>query len=179
MQLTSYTDFSLRVLMFVAINKDRLVTVREITNTYNVSRHHMVKVVHNLAKQGFLQTTRGKYGGVRLGRAPHLINIGEVVRCSENNMDIVECLKDTHCDCPITPVCPAKLILKQASDSFLNVLSNYTLADLTIKRDSLSKLYDQQNMPALPNSKPVAQPVLVETVSSLQLSRREFDSSIV
>lgn len=130
MQLTSYTDYSLRALLYLAKNPDRLVTVTEISEHYGVSRNHMVKVVHNLGALKYVQTVRGKSGGVRLAMEPKDIVIGEVVKKTEPHMDIQECFnKDTN-TCPLIDDCRLMGVLYQARASFLSVLDAHTLADM-------------------------------------------------
>lgn len=130
MQLTLYTDYSLRVLIYLGLRRDRLSTVSEIAQSYGISRNHLVKVVHNLSTLGFIYSTRGKGGGLSLARAPELINIGDVVRHTEVNFNIVECFDGKSLNCPITAACRLKGLLGDAAAAFLHVLDGYTLADL-------------------------------------------------
>jgi len=136
MQLTRYTDYSLRVLMYLAVHPERLATITEISTAYDISRNHLVKVVHELGTLGFIQTQRGKQGGIRLAHTPADINVGEVVRKVEKNLNIVNC---TEPKCPILPACDLRGILFQARDAFMAVLDDYTLADL-IKGQRTSQL---------------------------------------
>jgi Rrf2 family nitric oxide-sensitive transcriptional repressor len=131
MQLTRYTDYSLRVLMYLAVHPERLATITEISDAYDISRNHLVKVVHELGTLGFIKTQRGKQGGIRLARAPTEINIGEVVRRVEKNLDIVNCNDPA---CPILPACDLRDVLFEARDAFLRVLDSYTLDDLTAQQ---------------------------------------------
>ncbi|MEJ2347525.1 MAG: Rrf2 family transcriptional regulator [Gammaproteobacteria bacterium] len=131
MQLTRYTDYSLRVLMYLAVHPERLATITEISDAYDISRNHLVKVVHELGTLGFIKTQRGKQGGIRLARAPKEINIGEVVRRVEKNLDIVNCNEPA---CPILPACDLRDVLFEARDAFLSVLDSYTLDDLTAQQ---------------------------------------------
>jgi len=130
MQLTLYSDYSLRVLIYLGLKGSELATITEIATRYDISRNHLVKVVHNLANQGFIVTIRGKGGGMRLARAPQEINIGEVVRMTEMNFTVVECFDPANCRCPITPVCRLKGILHDALERFLGVLDQYTLEEV-------------------------------------------------
>ncbi|MFQ5470128.1 MAG: Rrf2 family transcriptional regulator [Gammaproteobacteria bacterium] len=134
MQLTLYTDYSLRVLIYLGLKGDELTKITELAENYGISRNHLVKVVHNLGTKEFIHTTRGKGGGVRLARRPEQINIGEVVRHTEMNFNIVECFGNKGPGCPITPVCALKGVLGDAFRSFMNVLDQYTLADV-LKND--------------------------------------------
>jgi Rrf2 family nitric oxide-sensitive transcriptional repressor len=131
MRLTLYTDYSLRVLLYLAYNGDRIVTITELANFYKISRNHLVKVVHELGLSGYILTTRGKRGGIRLARPAENIVIGEVVRQTEPDFDLLECLNPLTDHCVITNVCKLKSILFRARDNFLGDLDKYTLADLT------------------------------------------------
>ena len=135
MQLTRYTDYSLRVLAYLSLKNDCAVTISEIANYYDISRNHLVKVVHHLASIGFIKTTRGKGGGIRLAHKPEAICIGDVVRQTEPNFDIVECFNHTNQPCVIEPLCTLKMSLHEASQSFLAVLDKYTLAD-AVRKDN-------------------------------------------
>ncbi len=132
MRLTLYTDYSLRVLIYLAQNPDKLVTISELADFYRISRNHLVKVVHELGLSGYIHTTRGKHGGIRLARAPAQIVIGEVVRKTEPDFDLLECLNPSADRCVITNVCKLKSVLTDARDTFLGQLDKYTLADLTM-----------------------------------------------
>lgn len=128
MQLTRYTDYSLRVLMYLAIHPDRLATIGEISQAYDISRNHLVKVVHELGSLGYVRTQRGKLGGISLGRDATQINIGDVVRHTEKTLEVVNC---TAPACPILPACDLMSVMFEARDAFLAVLDRYTLADIT------------------------------------------------
>ncbi len=145
MQLTLYTDYSLRVLVYLGLKGDDLATITEIADHFGISRNHLVKVVHNLANHDFIQTVRGKGGGMRLARSPDLVNIGDVVRHTEPNFNIVECFDMDNQGCSITPICKLKGALHRASRSFLGVLDEYTLADVLQNRDELSRIIFMEN----------------------------------
>jgi len=130
MQLTLYTDYSLRVLIYLGLKQGELVTISEIAEHYDISRNHLVKVVHGLAKQGFIQSSRGKGGGVALVRQPAQINIGEVVRYAEGDFHMVECFDSDKRSCPIIPACVLIAVLGEATRSFMAVLDRYTLANV-------------------------------------------------
>jgi Rrf2 family nitric oxide-sensitive transcriptional repressor len=130
MQLTRFTDYSLRILIYLALNDDRLVTIAEIARSYDVSQNHLMKIVHQLGGHGYLETVRGKGGGIRLARQAALINIGDVVRDTEEHMDIVECFSLEFKDCPLLPSCALKSILTDARKNFLATLDRYNLSDL-------------------------------------------------
>lgn len=143
MQLTQYTDYSLRVLIYLSQKKpEELGTISDISEFYGISRNHLVKVVHNLANQGFIHTVRGKHGGMRLARPASEINIGEVVRLTEPNFEMAECFNNVSNTCVITPVCALKSILKEARNGFFQELDRYTIADALSKKTSLSKRID-------------------------------------
>lgn len=139
MQLTLYTDYSLRVLLYVALKGEQTATISEIAEAYGVSRNHLVKVVHHLGKLGYLETTRGRSGGLALARDPADINVGEVVEAVEPTMDLVECFDMARNTCPIAPACRLKGVLTQANRAFLAVLKEYTLQDLLVSRGPMKK----------------------------------------
>ncbi len=141
MQLTLYTDYSLRVLIYLGVHHNRLATISEIAAGYGgISRNHLVKVVHNLSIHGYIRTTRGKGGGLMLAREPRAINIGDVVRHTEVNFDVVECFDKERNRCPITPACRLKGALREALSAFMVVLDGYTLADVLANKHELSAL---------------------------------------
>ncbi len=139
MQLTQYTDFALRTLLYLALTTEN-VTITEIAERYNISRNHLVKVVHNLGKLGYITTVRGRQGGLRLARAPESINLGEVVRRTEPNFNLVECFDRMNDQCILTPGCQLKSVLGKAFKAFMGVLDEYTLADLISNRRELERL---------------------------------------
>ena len=138
MQLTLYTDYSLRVLIYLGLNPSRLTTITDIAQSYGISRNHLVKVVHNLATQGFIQTSRGRGGGILLARPASEINIGDVVRHTEVNFHLVECFDLERNTCPIAAACFLKSALYEAQKAFIAVLDNYTLASVLDNHDWLS-----------------------------------------
>ncbi len=140
MQLTYYTDYSLRVLMYLAVQRERMVNISEIAERYGISRNHLVKVVHNLARGGFIKSYRGKGGGVKLARDPEQINIGEVVRYTEGPPKPVECFDAKRNRCVIANVCGLADVIAEACDNFFATLDRYTLADLLKRRVRLSKI---------------------------------------
>lgn len=140
MRLTVYTDYSLRVLMYVALHPQRRPTIAEIASSYGISRNHLMKVVYELGVAGYMETVRGQNGGVRLARRPEDIVIGEVVRRTEPDLALVPCLEPTEGACVITPACKLRHALQAARDAFLAVLDSYTLADLTVNREALNSL---------------------------------------
>lgn len=142
MRLTVYTDYSLRVLIFAALHPERVVTIDEIAHCYAISRNHLTKVVHRLGLRGYLDTVRGKGGGLRLALPPARICIGEVVRATEEDLALVECFRPAENRCRITPACTLRSILQEAIEAFLDVLDGYTLAELITNRGDLLGLLD-------------------------------------
>jgi Rrf2 family nitric oxide-sensitive transcriptional repressor len=130
MQLTLFTDYSLRVLVFLGAHPDRLCTISEAAEAYRISGNHLMKVVNRLSSGGYIETVRGKGGGMRLSRAPRMINIGEVVRHMEDRFDIVECFNEETQDCPLFPACTLRSILVDAQRNFLATLDRHTLQDV-------------------------------------------------
>lgn len=131
MQLTLYTDYTLRVLIYLSRRPQAPVTIAEIAAYYAISRNHLVKVVHNLAVLGYIHTTRGKGGGLRLLLDPEKISVGEIVRKVEPHFDIVECFDSEKNACIIDPICVLKNALFQAKTDFLATLDRYPLAQAT------------------------------------------------
>jgi len=139
MQLTHYTDYGLRVLIFLSIQKDeRRVTISEISKHFKIPRNHLVKVVHRLGQLKYIHSTRGKNGGIVLGQSADAIKIGDVVRQMESKLDVVNC--ESPSPCPIKPNCQLKSILNEAGDAFLKVLDQYTIADLQQAPEQLKVL---------------------------------------
>ena len=140
MQLTLYTDYSIRVLLYLAAKPEAPSTITEIAESFGISRNHLVKVVHNLALKDFIRTTRGKKGGMVLERSPESISVGALVRQTEPDFRIVECMGDERSACPIDEVCGLKGVLTAAREAFLNTLDQFTLADITQNRMLLRPL---------------------------------------
>ena len=130
MHLTRYTDYSLRVLIYLGTRQDKLATISEIAAYHDISRNHLMKVVHQLGAHGYIDTLRGKGGGIKLARKPEHIVVGDVVRSMEENMDIVACFQPGFSDCILAPSCRLKSAMGEALHSFLATLDLYTLADL-------------------------------------------------
>lgn len=129
MRITRYTDYSLRVLMYLALKGQKQSTIQEIADSYDISKNHLMKVVQALNNQGYLIASRGKNGGLRLNGEPADINIGELVRGTEQDLALVECFGSEN-SCTITPACQLKKVLAEALEGFFKVLDQYTLADL-------------------------------------------------
>ncbi|PCJ41895.1 MAG: Rrf2 family transcriptional regulator [Alphaproteobacteria bacterium] len=131
MKLTAFTDYSLRLLMYVAVNDDRLVSIREVAEVFDISRNHLMKIVHELGKGGYLKTVRGKNGGFRLGKPARDINLGTLIRYTEDDLSVVECLGGKKSQCKIIELCMLAGVLQMALDAFFDVLDRHTLEDLT------------------------------------------------
>lgn len=129
MRITRYTDYSLRVLMYLAQKGETLSTIAEIAESYNISKNHLMKVVQELNSKGYLIATRGKNGGLRLNGKPEDINVGALVRDTEQDLELVECFGSNN-HCVITPVCQLRVALAEALQAFFAKLDEYTLADL-------------------------------------------------
>lgn len=132
MRLTLFTDYALRVLMYLGLKRGELATIREIAERYRISENHLMKVVHQLGKDGFVDTIRGRQGGLMLARAPKEINIGDVVRRYEDDLRLVECFDRKTNTCPIAGACSLTGVIGDALAAFLKVLDRKTLADVLI-----------------------------------------------
>lgn len=137
MQLTRYTDFSLRVLMYLALAPDRRVTISEISRRFEISRNHLMKVVHGLSTQGFVATFKGKNGGMCLARPATEIRVGDVVRATEGVLHAVDCDSPP---CPLYDACTLRGMLSKAMAGFLDVLDGVTIGDLTESPGELVRL---------------------------------------
>jgi len=135
MQLTLYTDYSLRVLLYLGEHPDQRITISQMSEYFGISRNHLVKVVHNLGKLKLIHTIRGKNGGMLLAQEPKNINLATVIRKIEPHMNLLECFEDKTNTCPITRSCGLKHILFKAKKSFMGVLKEHTLADLLPEND--------------------------------------------
>lgn len=146
MRLTAFSDYTLRVLMYLALDRSRLATIPEIAAAYDISQNHLMKVVHQLARAGVIESVRGKGGGIRLARAPEAIRIGEIVRAAEGDAPIVECLSDDPHACRIAGACKLTRVLVDAFAALYESLDRYTLADLTAKPKRLASILVAQPM---------------------------------
>lgn len=140
MKLTQYTDYGLRALIALAVAPDRRLTVNGISAAYGISRNHLVKVVAKLADLGYVETTRGKGGGVRLARAPEDIRVGHVVREMEAGLGVVECLGKNGGGCVISPVCQLKGLFEEATQAFLAALDEHRLSELARPQAPVARL---------------------------------------
>jgi Rrf2 family nitric oxide-sensitive transcriptional repressor len=136
-RLTVYTDYSLRLLMYLAVRRDGLATIGEVAEAYGIAKNHLTKVAHQLGLAGDIETVRGKSGGIRLKKPPASINLGAVIRRTEPDMALVPCF-DGQDACAITGACVLQTALHQALAAFLAELDNYTLADLVAPRRKLA-----------------------------------------
>ncbi|MFT3736258.1 MAG: Rrf2 family transcriptional regulator [Rhodocyclaceae bacterium] len=143
MKLTTFTDYSLRVLMYLALDPDRLATIQAIAEAYEISENHLMKVVHHLAKSGLVESLRGKGGGIRLAVPPEDIRLGRVIREAEGDTPIVECFSD-HDTCRITPNCKLAGVLARSFAGLYAALDEYTLADLIEKPKPLQNILQIQ-----------------------------------
>ena len=134
MHLTRYTDYSLRTLIYLGTRPEKLATISEIAAYHDISRNHLMKVVHQLGANNYIDTLRGKGGGIKLARPPGQIVVGDVVRSMEENMDIVACFQPDFSACILAPGCRLKTAMGEALQSFLATLDLYTLADLIGER---------------------------------------------
>ena len=134
MRLTTFTDYSLRVMIYLGLRDNRLATIADIATAYGISKNHLMKVVHFLGQQGYLETQRGKSGGLRLALRPEEINLGKLVRDTESNTVLLECFEPETSECRIEPVCALRGILGRSLQAFFAVLDEYTLADVLSNR---------------------------------------------
>lgn len=140
MHLTTFSDYTLRALIYLALDQTKLATIPVIATAYGISENHMKKVVHQLACAGMVKTLRGKGGGIRLALPPENIRLGEIVRAAEGAAPIVECLGEGESACCISPACRLNGILVRAFDALYDVLDEYTLADLVGNRRALKQV---------------------------------------
>lgn len=140
MRLTLHTDYALRVLLYLGLTLDRRVSIREIAERYDISENHLIKIVHRLGQGGFVRTMRGRGGGLMLGRPAEEINIGDLVRFTEEDMALVACFQSGQ-SCALTGVCRLQGVLGNALGAFMAVLDTQTLADLLAPpgHDALAK----------------------------------------
>lgn len=141
MRFTRYTDFAMRVLMYLGLRDEGdLSTIKEIAKRYSISENHLMKVVHQLGRNGFVTTVRGRQGGMRLAVPPGDINLGNVVRRCEDDMRLVECVDVENNTCPISDICALPPVFSEALNAFLAVLDRYTLEDMLAPRQELRQI---------------------------------------
>lgn len=130
MKLTAYTNYALRTLMFCALHPGQLVRIEDVSSAYGISRAHLLKAARHLGQLGYLENIRGRSGGVRLGRAPEDIVIGEVVRHTEGDLELVECFNPDSNTCPLIGVCKLSVLFRTGLKAFFAELDKVTLADM-------------------------------------------------
>lgn len=135
MRLTRYTDYAMRVLLHLGIEPERMASIADIARAYGISRNHLMKIVHDLAKAGYLETTRGRSGGIRLSRSPEQINLGDVLRHTEEGFDLVDCA-----NCVIAPACGLTAVVSEALHAFLAVFDSFSLADILGRKQELREI---------------------------------------
>ncbi|MDN5842896.1 MAG: Rrf2 family transcriptional regulator [Alcaligenaceae bacterium] len=129
MRLTNLSDYAMRLLMYLGRHPERLCTIAEVAQAYGISEPHLMKITHRLARNGWVHTVRGKHGGMRLAHEPGAIPLGAVIRDTENDLDLVECL-GAHSSCTLTGECGLAHIVQGALQAFMDHLDQHTLADL-------------------------------------------------
>ena len=139
MRLTRYTDYSLRVLIHLALHDERLCSIGEISRTYDLSHNHLMKVVNALAHEGFIETVRGRAGGMRLARSADLITVGEVVRKTEEGFQLADCS-----GCALAPACGLTGVLAQGMQAMMTVFESFTIADLLSDRATMRRLTNKE-----------------------------------
>ena len=144
MRFTTFTDYSLRTLIYLAARPERRATIGEVASAFGISQNHLMKVAHLLGREGLLTNTRGKGGGLALARPPRSINIGRVVRATEGPPRPAECFDKERNACAITPVCELRRVLREAVKAFYAVLDRHTLEDLVANRAALDALLSRR-----------------------------------
>lgn len=140
MKLTDYTDYTLRALIYLGLHRDELVTIQQIAEGYDISRNHLMKIINRLSQDGLVEAVRGRSGGVRLRVRPEKINIGAIVRASEQDFTIVECFNKANNRCVLSPACRLQRALREALDAFFKVLDGLSLADILHNADQVRPL---------------------------------------
>ncbi|MDQ3010507.1 MAG: Rrf2 family transcriptional regulator [Acidobacteriota bacterium] len=148
MRLTLYTDYSLRVLMYLAADPDQTSTIQEIADSFRISKNHLMKVAYQLGQAGYVGTVRGRNGGLRLARPAAEVRLGDLVRECEGDFTLVECFDAEHNQCVLTPVCKLKHVLREALDAYFQSLNQYTLADLVQQKKALVKILSLKSQSA-------------------------------
>jgi Rrf2 family nitric oxide-sensitive transcriptional repressor len=149
-RLTVYTDYALRLLMYLALKDDGLATIAEVADSYGISKNHLMKVAHQLSVGGYVATVRGRGGGLRLAKPAEKIGLGQVVRRTEPDIALVPCFKPIDAPCAIRSCCALRRALDKARAAFINVLDGYTLGDLVRSRAPLQALLAIAPINAMP-----------------------------
>lgn len=150
MKLTDYTDYTLRVLIYLGLHPDELVTIQQVADAYGISKNHLMKIVNQLGQAGLVVATRGRNGGVRLARPPEKVRIGEVVRMAEGDFTIVECFDKVDNQCVLSPACRLKRAMHEALDAFFAVLDGLTLAEVIASPATARQLAGEHSLGARP-----------------------------
>ena len=137
MNLMSYTNYALRTLQMAALHDPNLLRVDDVAKVHKLARPHIVKIVHQLGKAGYLETQRGRGGGFRLARPADQIIVGDVVRLTEGNLDVVECFNPDKNTCLLSGICRLSFAIQDATAAFMAVLDGLTIADIAANRDEL------------------------------------------
>ena len=142
MQLTLFTDYALRTLVFLALQPEQhLSTITEVADRFSISRNHVVKIVHQLGMKGYIDTIRGKHGGIRLARARAEINLGDLIADMENMSCLMDCQRE---GCRLSPGCRFQSIMRKAMRAFMAVLAEFTLADLVRDEERMCDLLGRE-----------------------------------
>jgi len=136
-RLTSYTNYALRTLQLAALKEPELIRVDDVVRVHRLARPHIVKIVHELGRSGYIATQRGRNGGFRLARPAEDIVVGEVVRLTEGTLDVVECFNPETNTCPLIGVCRLSRKIQEATRAFMAVLDDLTIADISANRGDL------------------------------------------
>jgi Rrf2 family transcriptional regulator, nitric oxide-sensitive transcriptional repressor len=143
--LTAFTDYSLRVLLYLGNQPtNKLSSIKEIASIYNLSAHHLSKIVFELGKLGLIETIRGRNGGIKLAKKANEINIGWVIQQTEDNLELVECFNKNNNACILTAACRLKHVFNEALEAYLKVLSSYTLEDLLMNKEELQAIFQTE-----------------------------------
>lgn len=167
MRLTLYSDLSLRLLMYLAVKEKTTASVREVSEAYRISRGHLIKIVQELTGSGFVETVRGRTGGVRLRRPADEIVVGDVLRATERDFRLAECFSSRTSKCVIAPVCRLRVVLHSAMLAFLDVVDEVTVADLVARPSRLGVIFGIEPEPLEP-----AEPAVFEPVKVMVAGRR-------
>lgn len=146
MRLTLQTDYALRMLIYLAINRGKPCRVTDVAAAYGISRNHLLKVALKLGRLGYVTTARGRTGGISLAVRPEDVNLGDVVRLMEDDFALTECMRSDGAPCAISPACRLKGVVGKALEAFLSVFDEYTLADIAQDRPQLAKLLEMREV---------------------------------
>jgi len=140
MHLTRYSDYALRTMIYLGINPDRTCTIPEISSRYDISQNHLMKIVHHLGKEGMIETVRGRGGGMRLACDPNTTTVGDIIRITEDDLNIVECFDAATNQCQISSACVLQSALSRALGAFMATLDDFTLAQIIAPERELAAL---------------------------------------